>query len=175
MESFIESTFKFLDQGTDIEIEISKLISEQETVNYDKVDNEISKLIQTFKEEEGEQIESGKQSILSCASILMLFLNQVSDKELLASASRSLRLGCPDIEKCIEPSCDLNNEMPNGEDLEVNMLQLAETVPSSQNSGQVSMLYQSSILKSAQLQDPSRNVTQLKMEGAPLLLLNLHV
>ena len=53
MESFIDSSllhssFRFLDKETDIELEISKLISEQEknkTVeipNYDEVDEEIA-------------------------------------------------------------------------------------------------------------------------------------
>ena len=67
----------------------------------------------------------------------------MSDKALLSSASRSLRLGCPDIEKCIEPSDDSNNEVLNVELslnwTEVNTLQLAEleTAPSSQHFGQV--------------------------------------
>ena len=70
MDSFIEAMFEFLDQETekhdDLEIEISKLISEQgaknceeldltiaelfldkETANYDGTDIEISKLIPT--------------------------------------------------------------------------------------------------------------------------------
>ena len=187
MESFIDSTFTFVDQETDIELEISKLIAKQEIVNYvenyDEVDNEISKLIQTFREEEREQKESGKPSISSCASILMSFLNKLSDKELLSSAGRSLRLGCLHIGKCIEPSADSNNEVLNGEDLEVNIPQSAEleseleleTAPSSQCFGQVGMLDLSSISKFAQLQGPSRNVMPAKMEGAPLPLSNLHV
>ena len=57
MESLIDSTFRFLDKETDVELEISKLILEQERnkwteiPNYDEIDQEISKLIQGFKEE----------------------------------------------------------------------------------------------------------------------------
>ena len=58
MESLLDSTFRFVDKETDIELEISKLISEQEKnkwteiPNYDEIDQEISKLIQDFEEEE---------------------------------------------------------------------------------------------------------------------------
>ena len=58
MESLLNSTFRFLDKERDIELEISKLISEQERnkwteiPNYDKIDHEISKLIHDFEEEE---------------------------------------------------------------------------------------------------------------------------
>ena len=62
MESFIDSSlldssFRFLDKETNIELEILKLISEQENnkkgleiLNYDEVDEEISRLIQSFEE-----------------------------------------------------------------------------------------------------------------------------
>ena len=52
MESLLDSTFRFVDKETDIELEISKLILEQEKnkwaeiPNYDEIDEEISKLIQ---------------------------------------------------------------------------------------------------------------------------------
>ena len=58
MESFLDSTFRFVDKETDIELEISKLLSEQgknkwtEIPNYDEIDEEIFKLIQSFEEEE---------------------------------------------------------------------------------------------------------------------------
>ena len=58
VEPFLDSMFRFLDKETDIELEISKLISEQkrnkwtEIPNYDEIDQEISKLIQDFEEEE---------------------------------------------------------------------------------------------------------------------------
>ena len=43
-----ESNFRFLDKETNVELEISKLISEQErnqNPNYDDVDEEIARLI----------------------------------------------------------------------------------------------------------------------------------
>ena len=58
MEYLIDSTFRFLDKERDVELEISKSISDQERnkwpeiPNYDEIDQEISKLIQEFKEEE---------------------------------------------------------------------------------------------------------------------------
>ena len=63
MDSFIDSTFEFL---------------EQETQNYDQSELEISKLIPTIRQE-SEQKESNTPSISSCASPLMPFLDQVSD------------------------------------------------------------------------------------------------
>ena len=68
MESLLDSTFRFVDNETDIELEISKLISEQEKSkwteipNYDEIDEEISKLIQGFEEEERQKKEQGKPS-----------------------------------------------------------------------------------------------------------------
>ena len=51
-----ESNFRFLDKETNVELEISKLISEQErnneNLNYDDVDEEIARLIYNFEEEE---------------------------------------------------------------------------------------------------------------------------
>ena len=53
MESFLDSSFRFLDKETDIELEISKLISEQEKIpNYDEVDEKIARIIQCFEEED---------------------------------------------------------------------------------------------------------------------------
>ena len=103
----LNSTFRFLDKERDIELEISKLISKQERnkwpeiPNYDEIDQEISKLIQDFEEEERQQKEPGKPSIVSCASPLMSFLSEGSEKE-LSAASTDLRLGCPNVEKCID-------------------------------------------------------------------------
>ena len=62
MESFIDSSlldssFRFLDKETNIEVEISKLIVEQEKnkcveiPNYE-VDEEIARLIQSFEDKE---------------------------------------------------------------------------------------------------------------------------
>ena len=104
---FDDSSFKFLDKETDVELEISKLISEQhkakwpEIPSFDEIDQEISKLIQEFWEEERRQKYSDKPSISSCASPLMSYLSEVSDKE-LALANREIKLGCPDTEKCID-------------------------------------------------------------------------
>ena len=173
MESFIDSTFKCLDNETDIELEISKLILEQDRVKwpeiprFDEIDQEISKLIQEFQEEERKQNESGKPSISSCASPLMSFLSEVSDKD-LASASRDIKLGCPDIEKCIDKE-DLNSEELDRDNLDNDRDKL-EIVDSSQYSGLANKLDQF-----AQLQGPSHNMTQGKTEGAPLPLLKLHI
>ena len=68
MESLLDSTFRFVDKETDIELEISKLISEQEKnkrteiPNYDEIDQEISKLIQDCEEEERQRKEQVKPS-----------------------------------------------------------------------------------------------------------------
>ena len=63
MESLLDYTFRFVDK--DIELEISKLISEREKnkwreiLNYDEIDEEISKLIQSFEEEERQRKDQG--------------------------------------------------------------------------------------------------------------------
>ena len=86
MDSFIDSTFEFLDQETKI---------------YDESYLKISKSIPTIRQG-SEQKESNMPSILSCASPSMSFLDQVSD-ELLSSASKnSLRNEGPSIEKCLD-------------------------------------------------------------------------
>ena len=86
MDSFIDSTFEFLDQETKI---------------YDEADLKISKLVPTIGQG-SEQKESNMPSILSCASPSISFLDQVSD-ELLSSASKhSLRNGCSSIEKYLD-------------------------------------------------------------------------
>ena len=86
MDSFIDSTFEFLDQEKNI---------------YDESDLKISKSLPTIRQG-SEQKESNMPSILSCASPSMLFLDQVSD-ELLSSASKnSLRNQGPSIEKYLD-------------------------------------------------------------------------
>ena len=49
------SSYGFVDKETNVELEISKLISEQERnnehPNYDEVDQEIARLIHNFEEE----------------------------------------------------------------------------------------------------------------------------
>ena len=73
MESFLDSSFRFLDKESDIELEILKLISEQERnkcveipeiPNYDEVDEEIARLIQSFEEKKTE-MGAGKPSLIS--------------------------------------------------------------------------------------------------------------
>ena len=86
MDSFIDSTFEFLDQ---------------ETKNYDESGLKISKLIPTIRQE-SEQKELNMPSISSCASPLMSFLDQVSNKLLSSASKNSLRNGCPNIEKYLD-------------------------------------------------------------------------
>ena len=85
MDSFIDSTFEFLDQ---------------EKKNYDESDLKISKLIPAIGQE-SEQKESNMPSI-SCAAPLMSFLDHVSDKLLSSASKDSLRKGDPDIEKYLD-------------------------------------------------------------------------
>ena len=81
-----ESNFRFLDKETNVELEISKLISEQErnneNPNYDDVDEEIARLIHNFEEEEKQRREQGKPSLISCASPLLSFLLEEKDEDL---------------------------------------------------------------------------------------------
>ena len=118
MDSFIDSTFKFL---------------EQETQNYDQSELEISKLIPTIGQE-SEQKESNMPSIPSCALPLMPFLDQVSDQLLSSASNHSLRNGCPDIEKIL----DSKSQSPAvGSSTEVLNTTTFRTAPSSQNFDQV--------------------------------------
>ena len=68
------SSFRFVDKETRVELEISKLISEQErnkkgleipNPNYVDVDEEIVRLIHNFEEEEKQRREQGKPSLIS--------------------------------------------------------------------------------------------------------------
>ena len=126
MESLLDSSFRFLDKETDIELEISKFILEQEKnkwaeiPSYDEIDEEISKLIQSFEEEERQRKEQGKPSLVSCASPLMLFLLEESEEELSAISNR---LGCPDVENIIDNTGSTDQVM-KGENLEANNLQI---------------------------------------------------
>ena len=163
MKSLLDSTFGFLDSETDIELEISKLISEQdknkctEISNYDEIDEEISKLIQSFEEEERQQKEQGKPSLIYCASPLMSFLLEDSEEELSDASSR---LGCSDVE-------NIDSEAMKGENLETDKPQIGKSqspelkleleselnvTHSSDCSGQASTLDQT-----AQPQGPSKN------------------
>ena len=86
------SNFRFLDKETNVELEISKLISEQErnneNLNYDDVDEEIARLIHNFEEEEKQRWEQGKPSLISCASPLMSFLLDEKDEDLAVISDR---------------------------------------------------------------------------------------
>ena len=71
---------------------------EQETENFQQSELRISKLIPTIGQE-SEQTECNTLPISSCASLLMSFLDQVSDRLLSSANTYSLRNGCPDLEK----------------------------------------------------------------------------
>ena len=166
MEASIDSSFRFLDKETDIELEISKLVSEQEKnksveiPNYDEVDEEIARLIQTFEEEEKHRWEQGKPSLIACASPLMSFLLEDSEEENIVSA-------------------DLISQAIKGENLEANNLQietdksqLAELESAQEikeHSSETSILNQA-----AHLQGPSKDASR-KTDSAPLSLLKLRI
>ena len=86
------SNFRFLDKETNVELEISKLLSEQErnnqNLNYDDVDEEIARLIHNFEEEEKQRWEQGKPSLISCASPLLSFLLEEKDEDLAVISDR---------------------------------------------------------------------------------------
>ena len=108
-----ESNFRFLDKETNVGLEISKLLSEQErniqNLNYDDVDEEIARLIHNFEEEEKQRWEQGKPSLISCASLLLSFLIEEKDEDLAVTSDR---LGI--------------SQVMSREDLEANNLQTAE-------------------------------------------------
>ena len=86
---FYRFKFRFLDKETNVELEISKLISEQENNKkvleipyYDEVDEEIARLIHSFEEEEKQRREQGKPSLIVCASPLMSFLLEETEEDL---------------------------------------------------------------------------------------------
>ena len=108
------SSFRFIDKETNVELEISKLISEQErnkkgleipNSNYDEVDEEIARLIHNFEEEEEKQRwEQGKPSLIACASPLLSFLLEEKDEDL---AVISDRLGISQVMSREEAKCAL--------------------------------------------------------------------
>ena len=90
-----DSSFRFLDKETNVELEISKLISKQEKnkkgleiQNYDEVDEEIARLIQNFEKEEKQRWEQGKPSLIACASPLLFFLLEETDEDLAVISDR---------------------------------------------------------------------------------------
>ena len=80
------SSFRFLDKETNVELEISKLLLEQErnnqNLNYDDVDQEIARLIHNFEEEEKQRWEQGKPSLIVCALPLLSCLLEEKDEDL---------------------------------------------------------------------------------------------
>ena len=86
MDSFVDSTFDFL---------------EQETENFKPLKIEIPKPLQTINKE-SEQNGCDTSPIGSCASPLVSFLDQVSDRLLSSAHGHTLRDGGPDLEKLLD-------------------------------------------------------------------------
>ena len=91
------SSFRFVDKETNVELEFSKLILEQEgnkkgleipNSNYDEVDEEIARLIHNFEEEEKHRREQGKPSLIACASPLLSFLLEEKYEDLAVISDR---------------------------------------------------------------------------------------
>ena len=160
-------SFRFLDKETNVELEISKLISEQEKnkkgleiPNYDEVDEEIARLIHKFEEEEKQRWEQGRPSLIACASPLMSFLLEEKDEDLAVISDRlgiSQAMSRDDLE-----ANRLQKEIDRSRETEVK-LELGSQLESSQvgTSNQAA-------------QGPSSS-TSKKTESALLSLLKLHV
>ena len=111
----------------------------------------------------------------------MSFLNQVSD-QLLSSAGRSLKFGCPDIEKCLEPeneSVSLNAaEVVSRDNLEtVSTAPLSATINTTPSSAELNTASFSNIGQVSILDknlDHSYHMPQ-KTDGALLPLLDMHI
>ena len=147
-----------MDKETNVELEISQLISEQErnnqNLNYDDVDEEIARLIHNSEEEEKQRREQSKPSLIACASPLLSFLLEEKDEEL---AVINDRLGI--------------SQAMSREDLKAHNLQ--KEIVKSQGGELESESSQLNILNQA-AQGPSRDASK-KTESAPLSLLNLRV
>ena len=155
-----ETEFRFLDKETNVELEISKLLSDQDSrnQNLNDVDEEIARLIHNFEEEERQRREQGKPSLIACASPLLSFLLEETDDDL---GIVNDRLGI--------------SQAMSREDLEANKLQReinrsreVEQKLESENN-QVCNLNQA-----AQVNGPTKNASK-KTESAPLSLLKLRV
>ena len=157
-----ETEFRFLDKETNVELEISKLLSEQDSRNQNQnlndVDEEITRLIHNFEEEERQRREQGKPSLISCASPLLSFLLEEKDDDL---GIVNDRLGI--------------SQAMSREDLEANTLQreinrsweAEQKLELENNKG-------SKLNQTAQVNGPIKNASN-KTESAPLSLLKLHV
>ena len=162
------SSCRFVDKETNVELEISKLISEQErnkkgleipNPNYDDVDEEIARLIHNFEDEEKQRWEQGKPSLISCASPLLSFLLEEKDEDLEVISDR---LGI--------------SQAMSREDLEANNLQ-KEIVKSQAAELELDKEIKrgtNEIVLNQAAQGPSKD-TSKKTESAPLSLLKLHV
>ena len=121
------SNYGFVDKETNVELEISKLISKQEqernneNLNYDEVDQEIARLIHNFEEEEKQRREQGKPSLISCASPLLSFLLEEKDEELEVINDRlgiSQAMSREDLEAHnLQKEIDLQNEIDSQEEI----------------------------------------------------------
>ena len=157
-----ETEFRFLDKETNVELEISKLLSEQDSRNQNQnlndVDEEIARLIHNFEEEERQRREQGKPSLISCASPLLSFLLEEKDDDL---GIVNDRLGI--------------SQAMSREDLEANKLQreinrsreVEQKLELENNKG-------SNLNQAAQVNGPTKNASK-KTESAPLSLLKLRV
>ena len=164
-----DSSFRFLDKETNVELEISKLISEQEKnkkgleiPNYDEVDEEIARLIHNFEEEEKQRWEQGKPALIACASPLMSFLLEEKDEDLAVISDRlgiSQAMSREDLE-----ANKLQKEIDRSRETEVK-LELGSQLESSQvcTSNQA-----------AQVHGPSSSASK-KTERALLFLLKLRI
>ena len=157
-----ETEFRFLDKETNVELEISKLLSEQDSRNQNQnltdVDEEIARLIHNFEEEERQRREQGKPSLISCASPLLSFLLEEKDDDLDIVNDR---LGI--------------SQAMSREDLEANTLQreinrsreVEKKLEFENNKG-------SNLNQAALVNGPTKNASK-KTESAPLSLLKLRV
>ena len=151
-----ETEFRFLDKETNVELEISKLLSEQDSKNQNlnDVGEEIARLIHNFKEEEKQRREQGKPSLILCASPLLSFLLEATDEDL---AIVNDRLGI--------------SQVMSREDLEVNKLQ--REINRSQEVELKLELENSqacNLNQAAQVNGPTKNALK-RTESAPLSLL----
>ena len=155
-----ETEFRFLDKETNVELEIYKLLSEQDSrnQNLNDVDEEIARLIHNLEEEEKQRREQGKPSLVACASPLLSFLLEETDDDL---AIVNDRLG-------ISQAMSREDLEANKLQKEINILREVELKLELQNS-QVCNLNQA-----AQVNGPTKNASK-KTESAPLSLLKLRV
>ena len=153
-----------------------------EIPNYDEIAEEISKLIQGFEEEERQQKEQGKPSLVSCASPLMSFLIEESAEE-LSAISIELRLGCPEVANIVDGK-DLSSKAMKGNNSETSNLQIDKPQTDKSQSPELKLESESEI-KVAHSSEHLGQVSTLdqhlssngtrKTEGAPLPLLKLRV